>query len=52
MKQLVYSHQQVELDATPFLLPDVIRSCTFWLFLASVQCEEATSTIEAVCCTF
>ena len=28
MKQLVYSRQQVDLDATPFLLPEVIRSCT------------------------
>ena len=34
MKQLVYSRQQVDLDATPFLLPEVIRTCTL---LAAVR---------------
>lgn len=29
MKQLVYSRQQVDLDATPFLLPEVVRSRAF-----------------------
>ena len=29
MRQLVYRQQQVELGATPFILPDVIRSCRY-----------------------
>lgn len=33
MKQLVYSRQQVDLDAPPFLLPEVIRNrAMLWLF--------------------